>query len=324
MQELVKPVGATKKPQDSLLNNFTANCANLEPVVICSIIYYVLRDESVEWISKLRGMYCLETLLKHKRFFEYMKASKSELFALTFDEVAVASKSGLESISKLRSGMLERLAGGYEQGEKQGATFDISKLESLKEQGNKNFFAKMQNIKQGKTGPAESKQKTKQEPEFFEMEFTPDQPKAHGQVHVGQHAHDEDDFLGLKVAPQGNAPQKTHAHTAQVDNFDLLGNFSKNVAIKPNSTTVQQPAPKTTNDGLLDFNHFAPTQSSQKTSPVPGFDVNFDPKPQAPKLETPQTTGFSDMGLNLLLNEKDNKSSQPNQKGKDPFDFIVF
>ncbi len=53
VQEMVKPVGATKKPQDSMLNNFTANCANLEPIVLFSIIYYVIRDESTEWISKL-------------------------------------------------------------------------------------------------------------------------------------------------------------------------------------------------------------------------------------------------------------------------------
>jgi len=53
VQELVKPVGATKKPQDSMLNNFTANCANLEPIVLFSIIYYVIRDENTEWISKL-------------------------------------------------------------------------------------------------------------------------------------------------------------------------------------------------------------------------------------------------------------------------------
>lgn len=53
MQEIIKPGGATKKPQDSVLANFVSLAANLDVTVIISILYYVLNEGQMEWISKL-------------------------------------------------------------------------------------------------------------------------------------------------------------------------------------------------------------------------------------------------------------------------------
>lgn len=55
MQDLIKPGGATKKPQDSVLNSFTNSASNLDATVILSILYYVLNESQMEWISKLVG-----------------------------------------------------------------------------------------------------------------------------------------------------------------------------------------------------------------------------------------------------------------------------
>lgn len=53
VQEIIKPGGATKKPQDSVLLNFVDSCSNLDQTVILSILYYVLLESQMEWISKL-------------------------------------------------------------------------------------------------------------------------------------------------------------------------------------------------------------------------------------------------------------------------------
>ena len=52
IQEMIQPGGATKKPQEGLLKTFAKNCENLEPSTIFSIMYYVLGDKSISWISK--------------------------------------------------------------------------------------------------------------------------------------------------------------------------------------------------------------------------------------------------------------------------------
>ena len=53
INEMIKPGGATKKPQEVLLSNFTNSISSLDVTVILSIFYYVLRESKKEWISKL-------------------------------------------------------------------------------------------------------------------------------------------------------------------------------------------------------------------------------------------------------------------------------
>lgn len=55
MQEIIKPGGATKKPQDAVLANFVNLAGNLDVTVVLSIIFYVLNEPQMEWISKLVG-----------------------------------------------------------------------------------------------------------------------------------------------------------------------------------------------------------------------------------------------------------------------------
>ena len=53
VNDLVQPVGATKKPQNSLLNQFVQKAGNFEEHIIVSILWHVLTSESLSWVSKL-------------------------------------------------------------------------------------------------------------------------------------------------------------------------------------------------------------------------------------------------------------------------------
>ena len=59
---MVQPGGATKKPQESMLKNFAKNCENLEPNIIFSIMYYVLSDTKISWISKYVSLLAMPVL----------------------------------------------------------------------------------------------------------------------------------------------------------------------------------------------------------------------------------------------------------------------
>ena len=53
IQDIIKPGGATKKPQETVLNNFTEATANLDVALVFSVFYYVLKEQGMEPISKL-------------------------------------------------------------------------------------------------------------------------------------------------------------------------------------------------------------------------------------------------------------------------------
>ena len=53
IQDIIKPGGAKKRPQESVLLNFSEAAANLEVPLIFSVLYYVLREQGMEPISKL-------------------------------------------------------------------------------------------------------------------------------------------------------------------------------------------------------------------------------------------------------------------------------
>ena len=72
---------------------------------------------------------------------------------------------------KLRGQISDKLAGPSDQIDKPHAgTFDLSKLETLKEQGNKNFFDKMNNLKQGKKGNETTKEAKGDIADFLDLD----------------------------------------------------------------------------------------------------------------------------------------------------------
>ncbi len=270
-------------------------------------------------------MYCIEALIKHKRYFEFLKANKSDIFSLTFDDVAQTSKSGFESISKLRSSVLERLNSGFDQSEKQGGNvFDVSKLEALKQQGNKNFFEKMQEIKKGKpvAEPKESHSQSNTDANnFLDLDFgsQPAQVKKNPVAQSQSNAYG--DLLDFNpIPPSKHTPQVQSSNKGGSD-FDLLNDFSSNLNIKP------QPNKSIGSDNLLDLTGTIPVQSLNQQHNYSfgnsGFEVNFDSRQIVPKMnESSPGTDFSNMNFGLLTSAHDKAKNA--KKDKDPFDFIVF
>lgn len=253
-----------------------------------------------------------------------MKANKSEIFSLTFDDVAQTSKSGFDSISKLRSSILERLNGSFDQSDKQGGNvFDISKLESLKEQGNKNFFEKMQNIKQGKVvaEPKDARNQSKvDDNNFLELDFGQNSTNIQTKTITQTQANNYNDILDFNPAPQTNQTHQPPAKKTGSD-FDLLSDFSSNLNLG-----AQQQKPAST-DNLLDFTGGLTTQQSHHQPNYnygsSAFEINFDSKPTPPKFDSSSpNTDFGQMNFTLLASSDD--KAKNGKKDKDPFDFIVF
>ena len=55
VQEIIKPGGATKRPQETVLNNFVHSAQNLDAVVVCSILYHVLQEAQPEHQIDMKG-----------------------------------------------------------------------------------------------------------------------------------------------------------------------------------------------------------------------------------------------------------------------------
>ena len=145
VNEIIQPVGATKKPQETLLVRFSEKSASFEPYIILSIIYYVLSDSDYNWISKLRALYCIDFLLKQKKYFDFMKKKIEIVNVVEEEEFKEVKKSAWKNIKKLKKKILGKLEGNFCDGKMKG--FDMKKLEDIKESSNKNFFAKMENLK---------------------------------------------------------------------------------------------------------------------------------------------------------------------------------
>jgi hypothetical protein len=254
-----------------------------------------------------------------------LKANKSEIFSLIFEDVAQTSKSGFESISKLRSSILERLNGSFDQSEKQGGNvFDVSKLEALKEQGNKNFFEKMQEIKQGKTVVAQKDghgQSNTSGASFLELDFGGQSaPINHKPVAQTQSSSDHDILIFDPV--QQPKPIHPSLSTKQGNDFDLLNDFSSNLNIG------NQQSKLANSDNLPDFiGHTTTTQTSHQQPNYAfnnsAFEVNFDSKPTLPKPNDPSPpVDYKQINFTLLASNDD--KTKNGKKDKDPFDFIVF
>jgi len=214
--------------------------------------------------------------------------------------------------------------GGFDQSEKQGANvFDISKLESLKEQSNKNFFEKMQNIKQGKVvaEPKDVRSQAKaEENNFLDLDFGSNVAPVQTKTAAQTHSNNYDNILDFDSVPQSKQTHQPPVKQANSD-FDLLGDFSSNLNVG-----AHQKKPAST-DNLLDFTGGMPGQQLHQQSNHnygnSAFEISFDNKPIPPKLDSSSPkTDYTQMNFTLLGSSEDKPKSS--KKDKDPFDFIVF
>lgn len=259
----------------------------------------------------------METLLKNRKYFDYLKANKRILTDSQFDEVRSANASGFETIVKLQRSILAKLEGEHEDLDKPTSQgFDLSKLEAMKEKTNKNFFEDMNKIKAAKGGAGKG-----------------------GAGKAGPEA--DDDLLGLGEQVGDTRPQ---AKVSPNDIFDLQGDLmGMNLTGKP---AISQPKPANKDDFLdLGFGGPAPTNTQpnphQKTSNYAHFDMLDLAPPSGPKIAPPANDPLLNFGhpapaknpafdLNfassdLFLGETKREADKPKPPSQsDPFNFIVF
>ncbi len=241
-----------------------------------------------------------------------MKLNKTEIFKLTFEEVASTTKSGFESISKLRSSILEKINGNFDQYDKpNGNTFDISKLENLKKQNDLNFIEQMQNLKKGKQAlpnPEVKPSTPGHQGGIMDLDFTQKHTTETNPDHQKTNAQSFADNLNSNSTENGNF------------DVDFLGGLS-------NDVTVSQNPPKFGSDSLLDFNITPNQQVNQVQGQqfvAPSYEISFDTKPIPPKSDVNSSDSkFSPMNFNLM-NSADDQNNRKGSKGdRDIFDFIV-
>lgn len=145
VNEIISPVGATKKPQESLLSKFAQKSSSFEPYIIYSIIFHVLKNEDANWISKLRCLYCIDYLLKQKKYFEFLKKKMEILDCVDLESFKEVSKNSFSNMRKMMQRIRKKLDKNFEDCKAKG--FDMSKLEGIKKSTNQNFFENMEKLK---------------------------------------------------------------------------------------------------------------------------------------------------------------------------------
>ena len=242
--------------------------------------------------------------MRSRKYFEYLKANSRLISEHSFEEIRAVSGSGFDAISKLHKQLLAKISGTFEDLEKPVSHgFDMSKLDALKEKGNKAFFEDMNKIKTGKSG--------KNQVTGFS----------------------EEDIFGISApAKQTTAPQKTsdlleldkemlglHVRSEpkqQKDNKnDFLDlDFTKQVPI--GTTTVNATPNKPTPNSFGDFDLMG--LSTNTTRPSDDL-VSFAKTPQ------PQSQPSFDLSNSDLVLDVPKKTVESTQKqSADPFNFIVF
>ena len=171
-------------------------------------------------------MYCIEILIKNKRFFDYLKANQAILNDNTFDELK--SSGNFETISKLKHQIQERFERNFdEQHKNQNQGFDFGKLDDMKKETNLSFFQKMSVIKTG--GQTQDKQKNNMDEDILglgETGFKSQNDKnKNGQKSKTNDA--DDDIFGIgNSSHKGQVIQSSTNKTNEVDDdiFGLGGN----------------------------------------------------------------------------------------------------
>ena len=273
-----------------------------------------------------------------------MRVNKDTVLGVSFEEAQGQAKGAFDSLVKLRDQVNAKLAGSFDQVDKQPTgAFDLTKLETLKEQSSKNFFDKMSSLKQGKKTEGGAKQSPAGD-DLLGVDFvgapTPApafvaQPKTESKQQAAG-----DDLLGLGDfgAPKAPAPQSKQP----ASDFDLLDTQFQDLGVSKPEPKKQQAAlddddffsqgtkstPKKQQQSNDDFMDLMGSQPSTAQSTF----VNFD-KPSAPTPPTnflaepsPRKDSFSKMANFTGLSDSKAKSKEAaNKKGeKDPFDTIVF
>lgn len=197
-------MGVTKKPQDDLLKNFSEKAKNFAENVVYSILYHILKQPQIHWISKLRALYCIDALLKNKKYFTYFSKNRGIFEDFGMEKLRGENPSGFKNLEKLLQEIKTKLNGEFETQHVKGDNFDLNMLEQMKEKTNQQFFNQMEGLSK------EEKQKPKEQKKDNLLDLFVDQtpPEDKKKVEKEEKQSNLDlDFFG-DAQPQKQAPSE--------------------------------------------------------------------------------------------------------------------
>ena len=206
------------------------------------------------------------------------------------------SQTAYDSVVGVQEKIQQKLEDSFEnQDKRQQNGFDIGKLEQIKEKTNKNFFDKMEtlkNTKKGATGPQTSKGG-----DLLDLD------SVGGNAPVGDN--NDDDLFGLDLGTTKKAPpaQPQKQKSDPYGGLDLLDAEVRPVIHQQPKLQVQD------NDLMFDFQQ---NLTVNKPAVNNGGGLMDDDM-------------FGDIGTGMRSEDAKNKGdSKPKGQGGDPFDFLAF
>lgn len=203
VQEIVEPIGARKKPSDAILQKFLKQTSNFDPRIVLSVLYHLLEDPEVEWLSKYRSLLALERLMVKNP--DYSQAARKlgsqyqPMLQTVFEGYQFEQKSHERLVKKANEAVLKLFEGSDTQtDETANKGFDFNKMNEMmkqvgKKKKNPGFLSAMSKVKQ--------------------------KSKKNNSSSTGQKLNDQMDLLDLNVGAQANSNQDTGITNDQ----DLFG-----------------------------------------------------------------------------------------------------
>lgn len=233
---IVEPIGARKKPSESVLQNFIKQTANFDPRIILSILYHNLVETNTVWLSKYRGLIALEALMIRNE--DYKKGMKpyESLFVKEINKVGegleFTQRSHEQLLKKSKQAVLKLIEGDEVKTGGNGFDFGkmnemMSKMEKEKSNKNGNFLDKMNMIRKKKGKKELQSENTGQSDLLLDLDFggqTNNQPTANNQKKANVQSDDlfDLDFGGGGVS--NNQDSEGFENPLKNDNFpsDLM------------------------------------------------------------------------------------------------------
>jgi len=191
--------------------------------------------------------------LKIKKYFNFIKENRNTFVDLDYSYLKTQSQTAYESVISIQEKIQHKIADTFEnQDRKQQIQFDMTKLETIKEKTNKNFFEKMETLKNTKKTVTNSNNQTNQTDDLLDLDTdNVNQSKA------------KNDLFNLDF---DDTPHKQTTKTKDVyGDLDLLASDEKNKVSKTVNTdllidfqdnlNVSKPVQKKA-DNLIDSDMF--------------------------------------------------------------------
>ena len=203
VQEIVEPIGARKKPSDAVLQKFLKQTSNFDPRIVLSVLYHLLEDPEVEWLSKYRSLLALERLMvKNPDYCQAARKLSSQYQAMLLrvcEGYQFEQKSHERLVKKANEAVLRLFECSDSQTEETASKgFDFNKMNEMmkqvgKKKKNPGFLSAMSKVKK--------------------------KSKKNNSSSTGQKLNDQMDLLDLNVGAQANNTQ----NRGIADEEDLFG-----------------------------------------------------------------------------------------------------